>query len=112
MRVDISGASTASVHEVRATDLDLFAAGASRIEVEGGEVERMIVDVSGASTADVDRAISVRAEVDASGASTVHVHATEVVRGSASGASTVNVYGQPGTVDVDTSGASNVRESD
>lgn len=66
------------------------------------------LDVSGASKALLRDLTASDVAVDVSGASTVELYATGTVSGSISGASNLDVYGEPGSVLVDSSGASDL----
>jgi hypothetical protein len=125
--VEVSGASDASVSGLAGEGMRLEASGASRLRVMAIKGEHLALDASGASTVvlagalddlvtDVSGASHVRAReltvrkvvVDVSGASTLELSGRDI-SGDASGASTVQVWGAPERLAVDTSGASSVR---
>lgn len=97
--VDVTGATNELVN--------LDVSGASDVEVEG-TTNSYNLDASGASSVDLRDLIATDSEVDVSGASSVDLYATGTVRGSASGASNLEIYGDPTSVLVDSSGASSV----
>lgn len=110
VELEASGASRVRVDSIEAGDVHLRASGASRISISGGFIAELEGDASGASFLDL-REVSLTgdASLDLSGASQAEVTAAGRVSGSASGASSLVVYGDPSSVDVSTSGASNVR---
>jgi hypothetical protein len=85
----------------------LNASGATDVEATG-IVFNLELDSSGASSVDLQNLVVTDIELDVSGASTVDLHATGTVSGSVSGASNLNIYGEPTSVLVDSSGASTV----
>ncbi len=105
---DVSGASTVNLREVETDALVVAASGASSLDASGtaGSLE---VAVSGASTARVQEVEAAEAHVEISGASRAHVRASDRISGSATGASTLHVYGNPALGDFETSGASSIR---
>ena len=89
------------------SDLVIDVSGASDVTIFGS-AESVELDVSGASDLDLTGLSVVDVALDVSGASTVTLDATGVISGEASGASTVEVRGNPASVLVETSGASSV----
>jgi hypothetical protein len=87
----------------------LQASGASTVELVGS-TGALDIEASGASTVRFDNLKSTDTNVRASGASNVTVNPSGRLTGDASGASTVAYVGNPTTVQVNTSGASNVRK--
>jgi hypothetical protein len=85
----------------------LEASGATDVEATGTTTSYTL-DASGASTVLLRSLTALDIDLDVSGASTVAVHATGTVRGSLSGASNLDVYGEPVSVLVDSSGASDL----
>jgi hypothetical protein len=83
------------------------ASGASDVTASG-VVDALVVDASGASDVDTAALDAETVNVDVSGASDVTVFARSAVTGEASGASNVDILGSPATVQVETSGASDV----
>lgn len=105
--IEVSGASRLT-GDVVAGETELEVSGASTVELDG-RASGLQVAASGASTARLEDFETTNARVNASGASRITVNATGEIRGDASGASTVEYLGDPESVRVDTSGASNVR---
>ncbi len=96
------------VVEVTMRDLDsLTASGASTVTAVGA-APRLELDVSGASTINLERLTVGDLDVDASGASDVLVFVTGSATGAASGASSVELRGNPTDVRIETSGASSL----
>ena len=85
----------------------LDASGASNVRVTGSATA-LSLDTSGASSVDLRDLTVTDVELDVSGASSVEVAAGGVVSGSVSGASSLDVYGDPSSVEVDSSGASSI----
>lgn len=73
-----------------------------------GELVGYQLDVEGASDVNLRELTAEIVELDVSGASDVRVYASTSVDGEVSGASDVRIYGDPDTVQVDSSGASDV----
>ncbi len=105
--LDISGASEATVNNVKTESLKLESSGASRIEVSG-EARNIEVEVSGASKLDAESLKSERAKVAASGASKASIFVSEAIDVNASGASRITYSGNPKSVNKDASGASSI----
>lgn len=106
-RVDISGASTANISDVKEESLDLQCSGASKISVSG-EVKELRSEVSGASKIDAESLKAENAEVSASGASKASVSVTGDLNADASGASSISYIGEPKNLEKRASGASSV----
>jgi hypothetical protein len=104
--VTLSGASTLR-GELAGEQLVASLSGASQARLTGtaGDVK---VEASGASQALLGDLAATNVEENESGASHVEVQANGSVTGEASGASTVTVSGSPTSVNVQTSGASQV----
>jgi hypothetical protein len=94
---------TVTINELVALD----ASGASEVDATGTTGSYQL-DASGASRVDVKDLVATDVELDVSGASNVELYAIGTVRGSASGASSLDIYGNPASVLVDSSGASSV----
>ncbi|MGE3962398.1 MAG: DUF2807 domain-containing protein [Dehalococcoidia bacterium] len=104
-----SGASRIRIDAVEGGHVDIEASGASRVAVAGGAIEDLEADASGASSLDLEGVtVAGDANLDLSGASHADLRVAGNVEGDASGASSVTVHGDPESVDVSTSGASNV----
>lgn len=107
--LDISGASGATVSNVKTNTLKLEASGASKIKIDG-EATRLESDASGASGIDAEGLKVENADVEASGASNTTVSAINELKADASGASTIYYTGEPKSVSPKTSGASSVKK--
>ncbi len=109
--VNLTGSADRSIAVTMNELLYLEASGASDVDATGttGSYE---LDASGASSVDVRDLTATDVELDVSGASSVDLYATGTVRGSASGASNLDIYGNPTSVLVDSSGASSVEIKD
>jgi hypothetical protein len=108
LEIEVSGASRLR-GDMTAGDMWMQVSGASTVELDGGGAD-LDVEASGASSVRLDNFEVQDARVNASGASNITVNASGRVTGSASGASTVKYVGDPESVRVDSSGASNVRQ--
>jgi hypothetical protein len=106
--IEVSGASQLNGN-ISSGEMNIEASGASRVELTG-ETGALDARASGASTLRLQDLASADTRVDASGASTVVVNPSGRLTGDASGASTVRYAGSPSTVQVNTSGASSVRQ--
>jgi hypothetical protein len=102
-----SGASRVTADLLEVARARIEASGASRLTLTG-VAEIVDLRVSGASTFNGSNLDAIDVDASVSGASRVDVRASGTVRGSASGASHVDVWGEPARVDVTTSGASQV----
>lgn len=105
--LNVSGASSGSVSNVKADSLDLKASGASKIKIEGVAKE-LDADASGASTIDAENLKVEDADVDASGASSATVSASNDLKVDASGASKIAYVGEPQKIKQNSSGASSI----
>lgn len=106
-RLDVSGAVTLTARDLKGPRLAVEASGASELSLAGA-VERLTLDVSGASDVKALGLAADDARVEVSGASEVKLRAERSLTVDASGASDVRYAGQPATVEVDRSGASDV----
>ncbi|MDQ3179093.1 MAG: DUF2807 domain-containing protein [Acidobacteriota bacterium] len=107
--LDVSGASGATVANVKTDLLKLQASGASKIKIDG-EAASLESDASGASGIDAEGLKVVNADVQASGASNTTVSAITELKADSSGASTIYYTGEPKSVSPKTSGASSVKK--
>lgn len=105
--VDISGASSGVIADVKADSLELKASGASKIKITG-EAKNLEADASGASTIDAEGLTAADADIEASGASKATVSATDNLKVEASGASKISYVGEPKNIKQNSSGASSV----
>jgi putative autotransporter adhesin-like protein len=108
LRLAAGGASRLVVTGTRGEHLALDASGASSVAIDGA-IDDLVIDVSGASHVQARALVVSKAVVDVSGASTLELNGKDI-SGDASGASTVQVWGGPSHLAVDTSGASSVRK--
>ena len=108
LEVEVSGASRLR-GDITAGETRMNVSGASTVEVEGA-ASGLDIEASGASSVRLDNFATQDARVEVSGASNATVNAKGKITGTASGASTVNYIGEPASVRVDSSGASNVRQ--
>lgn len=106
IRVAASGASRLKVKDTKGTHLALDASGASTVDVTGA-IDDLVTDVSGASQVHARDLVVRKAVVDVSGASRLELNGKDV-SGDATGASSVQVWGGPQRLAVETSGASSV----
>lgn len=107
--LDVSGASNATVSNVKAASLKLEASGASKIKIDG-EANSLKSDASGASGIDAEGLKVENANVQASGASNTTVSAINELKADASGASTIYYTGEPKSISPKTSGESSVKK--
>ena len=107
--LDISGASSVSLIDIKNELLKIDSSGASKIKIEG-ETNRLVIDTSGACRIDTSKLAAQKVLVDASGASRVMVNANENLTVDLSGASSVKYSGKPKKINKKTSGASSIRE--
>ncbi|HEX8370237.1 MAG TPA: head GIN domain-containing protein [Pyrinomonadaceae bacterium] len=107
--LDVSGASTGTLTNVKNETLTLDASGASKIKIDG-EVKELIVDLSGASRLDAENLKAENVTVDANGASSATVAVLNDLNADASGASTIRYAGEPKNVKKNSSGASSVKQ--
>ena len=105
--VNLTGSADRSIAVTMNELVSLNASGASDVDVSGVTAAYEL-DASGASSVDGRDLTATDIELDVSGASSVDLYATGTVRGSASGASNLDIYGNPTSVLVDSSGASSV----
>ena len=107
--MDLSGASTGVIADIKTEDLKLVVSGASKIQVSG-EVKRLVASVSGASGVDAEGLRTENADVDASGASNATVNAVNIADLTASGASSVYYVGDPKNLTQNSSGVSSIKK--
>lgn len=105
--LDISGASTVAVNNLKNAGFAVDASGASKIKL-AGETAKLTVEVSGASGIDAETLTAENADIDASGASSVIVNVTGDLTADASGASKIIYVGTPKNLNTKKSGASRV----
>lgn len=106
---DISGASGATITNVKTDSLKLDANGASKIKIDG-EVKSLKATASGASGIDAENLKTENADAEASGASNITVSPTNELDAEASGASTVLYTNEPKNIKQNASGASTIKK--
>ncbi len=106
--IEVSGAGDLELTGYSGRSLEVKVSGASDVSIEG-EVGELEVHASGASEAHLGDLAARRVEAHASGASDVEVRASESLLARASGASDISYRGEPGELDVDSSGAAGVK---
>jgi hypothetical protein len=105
--LDVSGAASVAVSNLKNPGLKVDSSGASKIKV-AGETSKLVIDVSGATKVDGQNLVAENVSVEASGASSVQVNVAGNLRARTSGASSVIYSGNPKEVVKKTSGASSV----
>jgi len=105
--LEVSGASSGNVTNVKADSLELKASGASKIKISG-TAKDLEANASGASTIDAESLQVENAEVDASGASKAIISASNELNVEASGASKISYIGEPKNIKQNSSGASSI----
>ena len=106
--LEVSGASSGNVSNVKADSLELKASGASKITING-QAQTLNADANGASSIDAESLTVENADVEASGASKATINATNDLRADASGASKISYIGEPKNLKPNSSGASSVK---
>jgi hypothetical protein len=105
--VSTSGASDIVVSGVRSDDFNVSTSGASNLKISG-EARAFDLEMSGAGEVDAKDLRSEKVSVNSSGAAEATVYATEDLYVSASGAGTVNYYGDPKNVSQNVSGGASI----
>lgn len=108
--VRANGASSVTVTSIAAANVKANANGASTVSLEGTS-SALALEADGASTVRSQQLAATSATVRVDGASTVRVQANETITGSVGGSSTLEVFGSPARVEVETSGASTLRHA-
>lgn len=107
LKLDCSGASGIKMNlDVENLECDL--SGASRATFSGN-ASNVLLDASGASHFSAKELNVQNANIDVSGASHISVTVKKSIKGEASGASSINYYGNPPHSSVSSSGASSIR---
>ncbi|WP_160280136.1 GIN domain-containing protein [Cellvibrio mixtus] len=107
-RLDLSGASNVRINSINSQTQDYDLSGAANVDVKGGSnTQSLKADVSGASNFRAKALTAKIAKVDASGASHIELTVTDELEAGASGASSVNYFGNP-KAKTDSSGASHI----
>jgi predicted DNA binding CopG/RHH family protein len=105
--LEITGASSSIVSNVKSDSLELKAIGASKIKI-AGEAQTLTADANGASSIDAESLIVKDAEVEANGASKATINAMRNLQVDASGASKISYLGEPKNLKQNSSGASSI----
>lgn len=105
--VSTSGASDIVISNVKSDEFNIDVSGAGSLQLSG-ETKTLGIKQSGAGDVDAKDLHAERVNVESSGAASADVYASEELRASVSGAGNVNYYGDPKTVNKDTSGAGSV----
>lgn len=106
--IDLSGASSIEGQVLNVNRLTADVSGASDLELDGNGND-MDMEVSGASKVDMDDFPVKHFSGEVSGASKVELYVTETFEGSASGASKIKVKGRPNVIKAEESGASSIQ---
>jgi len=108
LRMELSGAANVRINSVNSQEQDYDLSGASDIEIQSASnTLELDVGASGASNFRAKNLIAKQARLGASGASHIEATVTEMLDANASGASSVDYYGNP-KAKTDASGASHV----
>lgn len=108
LKMELSGAANVRIDNVNSQAQEFHLSGASNIEIESASnSQELDVRASGASNFHGKKLTAKKADLGASGASHVEAAVTEVLTAEASGASSVNYYGNP-KAKTNASGASHV----
>jgi len=105
--MEVSGASTFKAN-TQSTNVTIDCSGASSVELNGS-ADDLAVECSGASNAKLGNLKVKGAVVQSSGASDVSVHASQLLKLSASGASTIRYSGDAKISETHSSGASSIK---
>lgn len=106
--LDLSGAANAHIGSVNSQKQDFDLSGAANLEIKSASnTQSLSADVSGASNLRAKLLTAKNAKVEASGASHIELTVTDELVAGASGASSVNYYGNP-KANTDSSGASHI----
>lgn len=107
--LDISGASSANVPNIKADSFEIEVSGASKAKISG-EAKSLKANANGASSIDAENLKAESVDVEASGASTATVSPINELKTEVSGASNVYYTGEPENVQQNSSGASSVKK--
>ncbi len=107
LHLALSGGVSLKATRVKIETLELSASGGAELTLSG-VAHTASFDLSGGVNLDARDLKVASADLDASGGCDVKLFATEAVKGEASGGVSVDVYGNPPVLAVDTSGAATV----
>lgn len=106
--LDLSGAANVRINSVNSQEQDFDLSGAANVDIkDDSNTQSLKADVSGASNLRAKNLTAKTAKVDASGASHIELTVTDELVAGASGASSVNYFGNP-KAETDSSGASHI----
>ncbi len=105
--VSTSGASDIVVSNVKSENFNISTSGAGSLTISGA-AKTLAVEMSGAGEVDAKDLRSEKVSVNSSGAADATVYASEDLTVSASGAGTVNYYGDPKNVSENVSGGASI----
>jgi hypothetical protein len=105
--ISSSGASDIAISGVTSDGFSIDVSGAGHLQVSG-EAKSLEIKQSGAGDVDAKDLHAAKVNVHSSGAASADVYASEELRASVSGAGNVNYYGDPKTVNKETSGAGSI----
>lgn len=111
LRIESSGAGSITVESLTYETLDVEMSGAVSLSVDGGSVAAQSVSVSGTGNYEAAALESQTAVVDLSGTGSITINVSERISGDLSGVGTLRYTGDA-SVNVETSGASSVRQLD
>lgn len=105
--ISSSGASDIVATGVKADEFNIDTSGAGNVKV-AGETKTLGIEMSGAGEVDAKDLRAENVSVNSSGAANADVYASADLRVSASGAGSINYYGDPKNVSEDVSGAASI----
>jgi hypothetical protein len=108
LELEASGAASSTVRGLVAAALKAHASGASELHLSG-QVTALELDLSGASEIDAPRLVAQNVKAGLSGASSGTLRAEAGIEAEISGASSLEISGQPAARKVKTSGGSDVK---
>lgn len=107
--ISTSGASKINVSDIKNSELKVDSSGASKVSLTG-ETKKLTIDTSGASIIEAKELHAEKVDVESSGAGYVSVYATDLLNASASGATRIDYYGNPATVNPNIGGPSSINK--
>jgi hypothetical protein len=107
--ISTSGASKITISGLKNSDFKVDSSGASKLSL-AGETKKLSIGTSGASNIEAKDLHAEKVNVESSGAGFVSVYATDQLDASASGAARIDYYGDPKTVNPETSGPASINK--
>lgn len=107
--ISSSGASKVTVTNVKNDAMNLDDSGAGQITLNG-ETKSLKAEMSGAGQLDAKELHAAKVSISSSGAGHAEVYATDQLDAEASGAASINYYGNPKVVNPSVSGAASVNK--